>query len=66
MERFAYQYIANEYKDDVEWQKDKIKIFSFDIETSCEEGFPDVDNPIRMSPSFAKALSCLEKISSNE
>ena len=46
MERFAYQYIANEYKDDVEWQKDKIKIFTIDIETSCEEGFPDVDNPV--------------------
>ena len=46
MERFAYQYIANEYKDEVEWQKDKIKIFTIDIETSCEEGFPDVDNPV--------------------
>ena len=46
MERFAYQYIANEYKDDVEWQKDKIKIFTIDIETSCEEGFPDVDNHV--------------------
>ena len=38
MERFAYQYIANEYKDEVEWEKDKIKIFTIDIETSCEEG----------------------------
>ena len=46
MERFAYQYIANEYKDDIDWQKDKIKIFTIDIETSCEEGFPDVDNPV--------------------
>ena len=27
-------------------QKDKIKIFTIDIETSCEEGFPDVDNPV--------------------
>jgi len=46
MERFAYQYIANEYKDEIDWQKDKIKIFTIDIETSCEEGFPDVDNPV--------------------
>jgi len=46
MERFAYQYISNEYRDDIDWQKDKIKIFTIDIETSCENGFPDIDNPI--------------------
>ena len=46
MERFAYQYIANEYPEEIDWQKDKIKIFTIDIETSCEEGFPDVDNPV--------------------
>ncbi len=46
MERFAYQYIANEYPEELDWQKDKIKIFTIDIETSCEEGFPDVDNPV--------------------
>jgi len=46
MERFAYQYISNEYRDDIDWQKDKIKIFTIDIETSCENGFPDVENPI--------------------
>ena len=46
MERFAYQYIANEYPEELDWHKDKIKIFTIDIETSCEEGFPDVDNPV--------------------
>jgi DNA polymerase elongation subunit (family B) len=46
MERYQYQYISDNYRDDVEWQKEFIKIFTLDIETACENGFPDVENPI--------------------
>jgi len=43
MNRYNYQYIADEYKDDVRWNKNYIKIFTLDIETECENGFPDPD-----------------------
>ena len=44
MNRYQYQYIASHYKDEVKWNKDYIKIFTLDIETTCDEGFPDIDN----------------------
>jgi DNA polymerase elongation subunit (family B) len=43
MNRYNYQYIADEYKDDMRWNKDYIKLFTLDIETECENGFPDPD-----------------------
>jgi len=43
MNRYNYQYIADEYKDDIRWNKDYIKLFTLDIETECENGFPDPD-----------------------
>src|SRR6056300_1226880 len=46
LERYHYQYIGKEYPEDIKWDKDYIKIFTLDIETSCENGFPDVENPI--------------------
>ena len=46
LERYHYQYIGHEYPETIEWSKDKIKIFTLDIECSCENGFPDVENPI--------------------
>ena len=45
LERYHYQYIGKNFPNDVEWSKDKIKIFTLDIETTCENGFPDVENP---------------------
>ena len=41
MNRYNYQYIADEYKGEMKWNKDYIKIFTLDIETECENGFPD-------------------------
>ena len=38
----VYQYIAEEYPGEVKWDKDQIKVFSIDIETSTESGFPDL------------------------
>ena len=46
LERYHYQYIGQEYPEEIQWDKDHIKIFTLDIETSCENGFPDVENPI--------------------
>jgi len=46
LERYHYQYIGTEYPEDIQWSKDHIKIFSLDIETTCENGFPDVENPL--------------------
>ena len=43
MNRYNYQYIADEYKGEIRWNKDYIKIFTLDIETECEGGFPDPD-----------------------
>jgi len=46
LERYHYQYIGKEYPQDIKWDKEAIKIFTLDIETTCENGFPDVENPI--------------------
>ena len=46
MDRYQYQYIADNYPKDIEWSKDHIKIFTLDIECSAENGFPDVQNPV--------------------
>jgi DNA polymerase elongation subunit (family B) len=46
MDRYQYQYIANEYPKDMVFDKDVIKIFTVDIECTAENGFPDVENPI--------------------
>jgi len=43
MNRYNYQYIADEYKGEMRWNKDYIKLFTLDIETTCENGFPDPD-----------------------
>ena len=45
LERYHYQYIGKEYPEDIKWDKEAIKIFTLDIETTCENGFPDVENP---------------------
>jgi DNA polymerase elongation subunit (family B) len=46
LERYHYQYIGQNYPEAIEFSKEHIKIFTLDIETSCENGFPDVENPI--------------------
>lgn len=39
---YAYQYISDNYQDDVNWDMEQIKVFTIDIETSTEHGFPDI------------------------
>jgi len=42
---FAYQYITETFTDEIEFDMAQIKIWSLDIETSADNGFPDVANP---------------------
>jgi DNA polymerase elongation subunit (family B) len=39
---YAYQYISDNYSHDVNWNMEQIKVFTIDIETSTEHGFPDI------------------------
>ena len=39
-ERYLYQFIGEEYPGHIEYDMDKIKLWSLDIETSAENGFP--------------------------
>lgn len=43
---FAYQYITEEYPEEVDYNISQLTIFTIDIETASENGFPSVDNPI--------------------
>jgi len=38
--QFAYNYIADEYSNEVSWNIDEILIVTIDIEVECENGFP--------------------------
>lgn len=40
--RFNYQYITETYPKTIQWDKDMIKLFSIDIETATENGFPNI------------------------
>jgi len=41
---YSYQYISDTYEDDVNWDMELIKVFTIDIETATEHGFPDIRN----------------------
>lgn len=41
MDRFLYQYLADEYPGEINYDMDKIKLWSLDIETTSENGFPN-------------------------
>ena len=42
----TYQYISSMYPNNIEFDMSKMRIFSIDIETTAEHGFPDTENPI--------------------
>ena len=42
---YAYQYITEKYPGEIEWDAKKLAIYSIDIETTSEGGFPNVDSP---------------------
>jgi DNA polymerase elongation subunit (family B) len=39
---YAYQYISDTYPDDINWDMEQLKVFTIDIETETENGFPDI------------------------
>jgi len=39
---YAYQYISDNYQHDINWDMEQIKVFTIDIETATENGFPDI------------------------
>jgi DNA polymerase elongation subunit (family B) len=41
----VYQYIGDEFPDEVDYDVSKIVVAHLDIETQCEHGFPQVDDP---------------------
>lgn len=43
---YGYQYLTTNYPGEVQWDMSKVKIWTIDIETSAEFGFPDVGNPV--------------------
>lgn len=42
---YAYQYISEEYTDEIEYDIHKLSIQTIDIETTSRMGFPDIDDP---------------------
>ena len=42
---YVYQYIGDEFSGEVDYDMEKIVIAHIDIETQCEHGFPQVDDP---------------------
>ena len=42
---YVYQYIGDKFPDEVEYDMSKISIAHIDIETTAENGFPQVDDP---------------------
>ena len=43
-ERFIYQYIADEYPDEIDYDFKRLEIYTIDIEVASEQGFPDVQS----------------------
>ena len=43
---YAYQYITQTFPNEIEFDISKIKIWTLDIETTANNGFPDITNPI--------------------
>jgi len=40
-DRYVYTYISDRFQGDIDWDFNKIKIATLDIECECENGFPD-------------------------
>lgn len=43
---FAYQYITENYSGDIDYDLSQLKIYTIDIETASENGFPNVDSAV--------------------
>lgn len=67
-----YQFISSKYGTEFEYDFFKIKILYIDIETTCEEGFPELENPkekviaITCMMDGIKNVFCLGEFSCND
>ena len=43
---YIYQFIGDLFADEVEYDPSTIRVAFLDIETTCEHGFPNVENPV--------------------
>ena len=43
-DRFLYQFISENFPDEVDYHMDQMQIITIDIEVACENGFPDVES----------------------
>ena len=43
---YIYQFIGDTYSGEVDYDPSLLRVANIDIETTCESGFPDVNNPI--------------------
>ena len=43
---FAYQYITEQYPNEVDYDISQLTILTIDIETASENGFPNAENPL--------------------
>ena len=43
---FVYQFIGDLFPEEIEYDPPTVRIAYLDIETTCEKGFPNVDNPV--------------------
>ena len=39
---YGYQYITENYPEEIEWDASKLSIFTLDIEVASDDGFPDI------------------------
>ena len=42
-DRFVYQFIADKFPDEIDFDMDLMKIYTIDIEVACDNGFPSVE-----------------------
>jgi len=42
----TYQFLSSQYPGEIDFDLSQLSIWSMDIETTAEGGFPDVDNPV--------------------
>lgn len=54
---FVFQYIGTRFPDEVDYDQTKIDIAYLDIETTCENGFPNPTNPIESVNAITTCLN---------
>ena len=42
---YVYQFIGDHYQEEIEYDYSLLNVVTIDIETTCENGFPDIENP---------------------